>query len=473
MQNLNLTSPVQRRSSRVAANIPILVTYKDPATRFSEICQTLVVSAHGCLFRAPIRLDSGAIVHFHTEEGRQTTGRVIYAQPIESDRRTWQLAAQLDRPENFWGLKSYPQDWTIITAPEKKALPKAPPKSVQTIEQASMPVSVKDALERIQQQVSDQHLRSVVMQLVQPLQAEIELLRGKLGQDGKRSKFEVSLSQIPPELEDQIEARLRKELSPKMLEQARQQSAEVLESAKNIIAQKTREGHEQFVQRITQQAQVAERRVQTVAEENAAGLREQIRVTTGELQQRVVDAGNRLKRLSEEQLAFLQRNLGEEHEARRRELERMQAEGALETARLQAEVGELDGRIEKLAGAAHRLESGLDQRLGQMASDTVNAVRTRLETDIDGLLKVLESRGTQQLGSQVSEARARLDIIQSEIEAEVSGSLQNQAAQTLAAFAQSLDELARRSMEDWRETMSRSLNNVLRGLSEQLDPNRR
>jgi hypothetical protein len=356
----------------------------------------------------------------------------------------------------------------VLTSPEKKALPKTPAKSVQAIESGAIPLSVKDALDRIQQQVSDDHLRCVVAEIVLPLRAEIDSLRGKLGHDAKRSKFEVSLSQIPPELEQQIEARLRKELSPKMLEQARQQSAEVLESAKNIILQKTREGHEQFVQRITQQAQVAERRVQTVAEENAAGLREQIRVTTGELQQRIADAGNRLKRLSEEQLGFLQNNLTEQHEVHRRDLERMQAEGALETARLQAEVGELDQRIEKMSGSVHRLESGLDQRLGQLASDTVSTVRARLESDIEGLLKVLESRGTQELGKQVTEARARLDIIQNEIEAEVSASLQSQVAQTLARFEQSLDDLARQSLAEWRNTMSRSLNSVLRGLGEEL-----
>jgi hypothetical protein len=318
--------------------------------------------------------------------------------------------------------------------------------------------------------VSDEHLRSVVAQIVGPLQAEIESLRGRLGQEPKRSKFEVSLSQIPPELEEQIEVRLRKDLSPRMLEQARQQSAEVLESAKSIIVQKTREGHEQFVQRITQQTQAAERRVQSVAEENAAGLREQIRVTTGEFQQKVLDAGNRLQRLSEEQLGFLHRSLTEEHETRRREVERVQAEGALETARLLAEVGELDGRIEKMDGAVHRLESGLDQRLGQLASDTVAGVRARLESEIDALLKVLESRGTQELGSQVDEARARLDIIQREIEGEVSASLQSQVAQTLASFERSLDDLARQSLDQWRGTMSRSLNSVLRGLSEQLEP---
>src|SRR5581483_1577925 len=285
-------------------------------------------------------------------------------------------------------------------------------------------------------------------------------------------KFEISLSQIPPEVEEQIEARLRKELSPKMLEHARQQSAEVLESARNVITQETRKANQQYVQQITQQFQAAERRVQTVAEENAAGLREQVRVTTGEIQQRVADASTRLKRMSDEFAEALQRGLQEQHESRRTELLQLQAMVAGESDRLQSEVGDLNSRIESLDGSVRRLESGLDKRLGQMASDTVNSVRTRLEGEIDSLLKVLESRGTQELGSQVDEARARLDIIRTEIETELSASLQSQVAQTVDSFERSLDDLAKQSLDQWRGTLARSLNSVLRNLSDELGSGR-
>jgi len=116
----------------------------------------------------------------------------------------------------------------------------------------------------------------------------------------------------------------------------------------------------------------------------------------------------------------------------------------------------------------HRLESGLDKRLGQLASDTVTGVRTRLEGEIDSLLKILESRGTQELGQQTDEARARLDIIRTEIENELSASLQSQVVQTVESFERSLDDLAKQSLGQWRETLSRSLNSVLRNLGEDL-----
>jgi hypothetical protein len=90
-----------RRSSRVPITVPILVTSLDPGSRFSEVCETLVVSAHGCAMRAPMKLEAGVPLHFHSQEGRETTAQVVYCQPIGSDQQSWSLGARFDRPENF------------------------------------------------------------------------------------------------------------------------------------------------------------------------------------------------------------------------------------------------------------------------------------------------------------------------------------------------------------------------------------
>ena len=37
-----------RRSSRVPVNVPILVTSLEPDSDFSQLCETMVVNAHGC-----------------------------------------------------------------------------------------------------------------------------------------------------------------------------------------------------------------------------------------------------------------------------------------------------------------------------------------------------------------------------------------------------------------------------------------
>ena len=54
----NADSPTLRRSSRVPAAVPILVTSLE-GTQFSEVCETLVVNAHGCAILTRVKLDSG------------------------------------------------------------------------------------------------------------------------------------------------------------------------------------------------------------------------------------------------------------------------------------------------------------------------------------------------------------------------------------------------------------------------------
>ncbi len=84
-----------RRSSRVPVNVSILVTSLDPGAQFSEVCQTLMVNAHGCAMRSPIKLEAGVPLHFHSQEGRETTAQVVYCRPIETDRQGWMLGAGL------------------------------------------------------------------------------------------------------------------------------------------------------------------------------------------------------------------------------------------------------------------------------------------------------------------------------------------------------------------------------------------
>jgi hypothetical protein len=282
MQNSSSPAPL-RRSSRVPANVPILVTSLEPATHFSEVCETLVVSAHGCSMRSPMKLDAGVLVHFHSKEGRETTAKVVYCQPLESDRLGWRLGARLDRPENFWGLKSCPQDWQRLPAPAAPTGEKLPPKllgkNAQIVDAppSPIPASLKVTLDNIQKQISDDNLRTMIADLVQPLQAEVTDLREKLARgESKRSRFEVSLSQIPPELEEQLEQRLRKHLAPRIQDEARAQSAQVLEAAKAAIDQKTTDTHNQFVQQVAQELQSVEQRTQGLTSDIAANLRDHL-----------------------------------------------------------------------------------------------------------------------------------------------------------------------------------------------------
>ena len=195
---------VIRRSSRVPIQVPVLVTSMAPNTQFSEICETLVVSAHGCALHLPLKLDTGSALRLHSRGGRQATACVVFCQP---DGKGFRLGAQLDRPENFWELESCPDDWSVVEMPAPAA--HRPPQELlaksSLLHQPQTPSRApREVLDTVKEQLSEDRLRGILAKLVQPLQSEVTEVREKLAANARRNRFEVSLGYIPPELEEKL-----------------------------------------------------------------------------------------------------------------------------------------------------------------------------------------------------------------------------------------------------------------------------
>src|SRR5215475_9469877 len=300
-----------RRSSRVPTNLPILVTTL-AGSHFSEVCKTLVVNAHGCAVLSPMKFDAGVPLSFKSKDGRETTAHVVSCEPMGPGNHTWRLGAKLDRPENFWGLRDCPADWVTPAGPLSAKLQQitspaatlTPPKANG---QASIPPEVM--LDLVARKL-EAPLRRMISESIAPLQAEIAAVKETLARrEANPSRFEVSLSQIPPELEQQLEQRLKKDVGPKALEEARNQYAHLLEGAKAAIGQRTNEGYEDFRRRAAEELKSVERRAQEVSTRISATAQEQMRVGVEGFQQKLLEGGNSLKRLSDELLEFLQQNL--------------------------------------------------------------------------------------------------------------------------------------------------------------------
>jgi hypothetical protein len=370
MQSENLPTAF-RRSSRVPAELPIKVTTLAGAP-FSEVCKTLVVNAHGCALKSPVKFDAGIPLRFHSNDGRETTAHVVTCHPIGPDNRAWILGARLDRPENFWRLSHCPEDWVVPAAVGVHQF------DLRT-NSNSAGQSFETKLDLVAQRL-EAPLKRLIAESLSPLEAQVSVLKETIARrEANPSKFDVSLSSIPPELEKQLEERLRNELGPKVLQESRQQYAHLLEAAKSTIDKRTNEGYETFVHKISEQLKVVEKRAQEASANTAIKTEEHLRHGMGEFQQKVLDGGNSLKRLSEELLEFLQNNVNAEYNARREELEGLRASVTAESSRLRKEVEGLERRIAKLDESARSLESGLDQRLNQMAGNFIRDTRGQLE----------------------------------------------------------------------------------------------
>lgn len=452
---------VPRRSSRVPANLPILVTSLAPGTHFSEICETLVVSAHGCSMRCPVRLEPGIPIHFHSREGRETMAKVVDCEPMGPNQQGWRLGARLEAPGNFWELASIPEDWNRL--PKLPAELKRKPSNGKS-EPTARPALVSDN----GPQLSAEQVRSIIAEFVQPLHAEVSDLRGKFtAGPPKRSQFEVSLNHIPPELEEKLWARLKKDLGAQALQHTREQTEKLLTTAALTIEKKVAEGQEQFRQKLMPEFQAVEQRAQSISGDMAKRMREHLASGLGEFQQQVVDSRNALQTWSEELVRTLKQRLGEEYEAHRWQVQQVQAAVANESSRLQGQISDLSGRMAKLDESTRRLESELETHLEDMARSIVGHARNELEGALASSLKELETRNAKELATQLDDACAHLKIIQKGVEASAAELLRSQTTQALQAFEKSMQELAQNSVNRWRKTLAGGLTSLVNALGDQ------
>jgi hypothetical protein len=319
-------------------------------------------------------------------------------------------------------------------------------------------------LDKIEDQLSEDRLRPMLAKLVKPLQAEIGELREKLSRDARRNRFEVSLGQIPPEVEQKLWERLREDLGARVLQQTREQSAEALGSAKTTIEQKIGEAQAEFRHRLAGELHAVEQRAQALSHELATATRQQVRAGVEKLQRQALDAGAQLTGQSAELVSSLERRLVETHEAHRQEIEQIQADLAAKSSQLQAGVVDLGRRIATLNESVRRLESDLDAHLQRVAGEIVSDARIQLESAVGVVLKDLQVRGSNEAGSRLDEVCGQLRTIQNRIENSFSGSLRSQGEEAVQSFVQEIEGLARQSVEKWRFALAKHLDSVARTL---------
>jgi hypothetical protein len=460
-----------RRSSRVPTDLPILVTSLS-GTRFSQVCKTLVVNAHGCAVLSPVKLDAGVPLRFKSKDGRETTAHVVSCEPVGSDNRIWRLGAKLDQPENFWGLSDCPADWLLPLGPLSAKLqqinsPALALASPRVSGEASLP---PEAILDLVARKLEVRLRTMIAESVGPLQAEVAAVKEILARrEAHSSRFEVSLSQIPPELEQQLEQRLKKDVGPKILETARNAYAHLLSVAKTTIEQRTIEGYQEFQRRCTAELKIVEKRAAEISEHISASAQQQLRRGLEDFQQKLLDGGNSLKRLSEQLLDFLEQSLKDEYNMRRREFEDLCTSLNAESLRLRQDVEHLDKRIAKLDESARSLESGLDKRLGQMAGSVVKGTRDQLEGMANEALGQFAVHVAKAASDQLGEANEKMTTAREIAVASLTDSVDAKVRNASQAFEHSVGEMARLSVERWRLKLATVLNRLAKNLGEQFE----
>lgn len=460
-----------RRSSRLPIHVPIHVTSLEPNAQFSEVCETLVVSAHGFALRFPVKLNAGSALHLHSREGRQATAYVVACQPMGSDGQGWRLGARLDQPENLWGLKSYPDDWRIVEMPVPAAQQPAQrlPVEAVVLQKPAVPSRPSQALlDKVEEQLSEDRLRGILAKLVRPLQAELTDLQEKVARNARQNRFEVSLGQIPPQLEEKLWERLRQELGTRVLQQTREQSAEILASAKTATEQKITAALTEFRHRLSGELHAVEQRAQALSKEITTTTRQQTQVGVEKLQQQGLEAEKRLDAQGEKLLSSVESRLKDSYSVHRREIEQLQADATRKASEVKSEVVELCAKIAKLNQSVRRLESDLDAHLESIAGEIVSDARTQLEGAVASALKDIQVRSSNEVEARLDETCGHLRTIQNRIENSFSSSLAVQVEESMQSAVQQFEALTQQSMERWRLALAKDLNSVANTVGKQL-----
>jgi len=459
-----------RRSSRVPIQVPIHVTSLEPNTKFADVCETLVVNAHGCALRFPFPLNAGSALQLHSRDGREATARVVDCLPLGPEGRAWTLGAKLDQPENFWGLESCPEDWQVLEMPapatdQRQKSSSAPAVVHKAQARAKVPETI---LEKIEEQLSDDRLQGILGKLVRPLQAEVTELQEKLVRHARQNRFEVSLGQIPPQLEEKLWERLRKDLGARVLEQTRQQSAEILASAKTAAEEKVGGALTEFRHRLAGELHGVELRAQELSKELTASTRQRIQSEIEKLQQQALDAGAQLNAQGEKVANSLEQRLEQTHNVHRRQMEQLHTVAAAKASQLESETADLGRRMATLNESVRHIESDLDSHLERLGSEIVAGARTQLESAVVSTLKELQARSSKEVEARLDELCGNLRTIQNRIEHSFSGSLTTQGDEALESLAQQFEELVEKSMARWRAALAKDLSSVAMSLGQQM-----
>jgi len=301
-------------------------------------------------------------------------------------------------------------------------------------------------------------LHAVIAELVEPLHAAVSEIRQKLERkESNRSSFDISLSYIPPEVEEKIAVRLREELGTQVMDKTRLQAESVLEATKEAVSKRITDARNQFRSELATELQKVEVRAQGLSDEITAAVQHHFHSAEEQLEQRLLEAGIRLERRGEEFFRTLQSRLGEEHSVYRREMEQVHASVASEVADIHAETSNLATRFNKLDASANHLENELDQRLLRVSSDIISGARTQLEGALNVVLKDLGARNSKELNGQLEDASNRLRIVQKGIETSVSDLVRAKVTDSLVSFGQTIEALAQDAVVRWRDGLARDL----------------
>ncbi len=225
----------RRRSTRIDYVTTVLISGKDAAgAPFREFTQTSTVNLHGCKVRTSYRIMVGMLVTLECPKagtsGKGVCVRVWDSPPGVAGR---EIAVQLIKPQNLWGVPNPPPDWEIVAKamvqgrgvqterPVRPAAPAAPaaPAHVAVPRAPAIPQAVAPVAPPVMAPVrpappppvagptTEQRLAELERRATQLVESVLDIMRGQ-AEELTRNCLEEFRQQVDALIEDG-EGRLR------------------------------------------------------------------------------------------------------------------------------------------------------------------------------------------------------------------------------------------------------------------------
>lgn len=227
----------RRRSTRIEFVTTVLLSGKDATgTPFREYTQTAIVNLHGCKVRTSYKIIVGMLVNVECPKagtsGKGVCIRVWDPQPGVAGH---EIAVQLIKPQNLWGVQNPPADWELVAKsmvqgrtvqPERSLasgmvpppIPMPVPTASPIPRPAMLPVApVARPVVTPTRQIpaitatTDQRLAELERRATQLVESVLDILRGQ-AEELTRSSLEEFRQQIEALIQDS-EARMRQGLT--------------------------------------------------------------------------------------------------------------------------------------------------------------------------------------------------------------------------------------------------------------------
>ncbi len=113
----------RRNRQQIPLKIPLSVSSLDPDSAFSETCETVAISARGCLLRAPRGFEIGTLLQLSMPQTERTARACVVSSKQEAlNGNLWKVEIELEEGQKFWGVQFPPEgSATGIRAGEERA----------------------------------------------------------------------------------------------------------------------------------------------------------------------------------------------------------------------------------------------------------------------------------------------------------------------------------------------------------------